>query len=227
MEAGCRKSLIWVSSFLLVAALAGWGGVRQAQAAAPEAPDLSWSEEAACAVGVDYAALEAPDWAADVADTAEAPAKPAPGGKSCTVNGQCKGKQYCAKAVGDCKGKGECTARPDLCPLIFKPVCGCNGKTYSNSCFAAMAGVNVKAEGACTKPKGGTYTCKTNKECGKGDFCAKDMGKCDEEGVCAQRPRCNAIAEAPVCGCNNKTYSNACLAHSAGVSVKHEGKCEK
>jgi len=222
MQARCRRSLIWMAP-LLVTALVGWGGARRA-AAATDAPDLSWLEEPACADGVDVAALDAPDWLADAAAT---PAKPAPPAGSCTTNGQCKPKHYCAKPEGDCKGKGECKAKPTVCPLIFKPVCGCNGKTYSNSCLAAVAGVNVKADGACPKPTGGTYTCKTNKDCKKGDFCAKDIGKCDDEGVCAQRPICTALVVAPVCGCNNKTYSNQCMAHSSGENVKHDGKCEK
>jgi hypothetical protein len=128
--------------------------------------------------------------------------------------------------VGDCKGKGNCTAKPDVCPEIFKPVCGCNGKTYSNECFAAAAGVNVASEGAC---KTGTAAkpCKTNKQCGAGAYCAKETGKCDDEGVCAQKPQICPLVVAPVCGCDNKTYNNGCMAHRAGVNVKHDGKCEK
>ncbi|MEM1009178.1 MAG: Kazal-type serine protease inhibitor [Myxococcota bacterium] len=30
----------------------------------------------------------------------------------------------------------------------------------------------------------------------------------------------------PVCGCNGKTYSSACLAASSGVSVKKQGSCK-
>lgn len=30
----------------------------------------------------------------------------------------------------------------------------------------------------------------------------------------------------PVCGCNDKTYSNACEAHCAGVDDYKEGSCE-
>jgi hypothetical protein len=31
----------------------------------------------------------------------------------------------------------------------------------------------------------------------------------------------------PVCGCNNKTYSNACYAQAHGVSVSYSGECKK
>ena len=35
-----------------------------------------------------------------------------------------------------------------ICPLIFDPVCGCNGETYSNACFASCE-VRSWDEGAC------------------------------------------------------------------------------
>lgn len=35
-----------------------------------------------------------------------------------------------------------------ICPLIFDPVCGCNGQTYSNACFASCE-VFSFTEGAC------------------------------------------------------------------------------
>lgn len=31
----------------------------------------------------------------------------------------------------------------------------------------------------------------------------------------------------PVCGCNNKTYSNACAAECAGIKKYTKGPCEK
>jgi Kazal-type serine protease inhibitor domain len=36
-----------------------------------------------------------------------------------------------------------------LCTADYKPVCGCNQKTYSNACMAEAAGVKTFTEGAC------------------------------------------------------------------------------
>ncbi|MDB5282460.1 MAG: hypothetical protein JWO06_1535 [Bacteroidota bacterium] len=37
-----------------------------------------------------------------------------------------------------------------LCPQVVDPVCGCNGVTYTNYCYAHSAGVTSWASGACT-----------------------------------------------------------------------------
>lgn len=57
---------------------------------------------------------------------------------------------------GDSEGacEGECI-NPDqictdcFCILVFDPVCGCDGNTYSNSCFAFINGVTSWTSGAC------------------------------------------------------------------------------
>ncbi|MGI4832158.1 MAG: Kazal-type serine protease inhibitor family protein [Janthinobacterium lividum] len=40
-----------------------------------------------------------------------------------------------------------------MCPMVYEPVCGCDGKTYANACIAGHAGVRTHRPGACpTQP---------------------------------------------------------------------------
>jgi hypothetical protein len=65
---------------------------------------------------------------------------------------RCGAGQYCKMTPRMCRvsdGMGVCAVRPRICPRIFRPVCGCNGKTYANSCEAAAAGASVLHAGKC------------------------------------------------------------------------------
>lgn len=47
---------------------------------------------------------------------------------------------------------GTCKAIPQLCYQIYKPVCGCDGVTYSNDCVRLHAQVQLAHDGACATP---------------------------------------------------------------------------
>jgi hypothetical protein len=63
----------------------------------------------------------------------------------------------CFYAVGSCgrsDEEGRCGPRPEVCTFIYHPVCGCDGRTYSNRCEAARSGVSIARHGPCEKGEG-------------------------------------------------------------------------
>jgi hypothetical protein len=60
-------------------------------------------------------------------------------------------KFYCCKESCSTTDHGVCTQLPTECNLSAQSgqVCGCDGNTYTDSCCAAKAGVNVKCSGPC------------------------------------------------------------------------------
>lgn len=65
---------------------------------------------------------------------------------------ECGGDSFCSFEPGSCgelDHPGVCKPRPSICNRIFQPVCGCDGRSYGNSCEAEVAGVSIDHQGPC------------------------------------------------------------------------------
>ncbi|KAL4238319.1 hypothetical protein ACF0H5_003031 [Mactra antiquata] len=120
-----------------------------------------------------------------------------------------------------------------VCDAVYQPVCGQDGKTYTNDCELNCFGVEALHTGPCHPPcicpmiympvcgdNGKTYSNSCTMKC-EGIELASN-GPCPVADVpCI----CTYIYD-PVCGDDGITYGNECALSCAGAVMTHTGTCD-
>ncbi len=146
-------------------------------------------------------------------------------GAECKTIDDCSTGMFCKKADGDCAGTGVGDIKPGDCTMESAPVCACDGNSYTNTCWANNAGVNVRANEPCPMP----VACSgegVNGGCADPDtFCRPANDTCGGAGSCLLVPIECPDWNYPVCACDDKTYKSACHAEMQKQGIRHAKEC--
>lgn len=99
------------------------------------------------------------------------------------------------------------------CTKEYRPVCGCDKKTYANKCLAEKQGLLSYTPGKCP----------ANDEANSNDD-DKLNNNCIDQSKIKPDQAC-IMQYLPVCGCDGETYANACVAERNGLIKYTNGPC--
>nr|XP_057941190.1 agrin isoform X4 [Doryrhamphus excisus] len=124
-----------------------------------------------------------------------------------------------------------CSCDPIECDGTYKPVCGKDGRTYTNDCMRRKAEchskslVPVKHAGPCDLD---TPSPCTDKVCEHGAVCVVK----NNEPVCECPEACSQTSD-PVCGSDGHSYGSPCEMRAMGcalqkaIHIQHKGPCDE
>lgn len=140
---------------------------------------------------------------------------------------RCGPNEFCdfgRNTCGTSDESGVCRARPQGCPDLFSPVCGCDGAMHSNECDANGAGVDVNAGGGCPLPVG-DFACGFRSCHELTDYCQRgvsDIGGEPDTFTCKILPA--SCGTSPSCSCvQGEPCGSFCTANGLGVTLTCPG----
>merc|ERR1712176_1423145 len=109
--------------------------------------------------------------------------------------------------------------------------CGSNVRGAGDKCKKPCDYIDCDGHGNNNKEF--TLDCLNTSDCPSSQYCKFPNGNCDPDhrkkyrGQCTDFDKRCTREKKPVCGCDQREYSNTCTAEKFGVSVINTGSCDK